>query len=281
MSGSKDPSCCVEARQSRRIQALSYSLLFLYQTWKSSEEQKKKGQKARSTRLSDSKNITYLIHHCQHTSCHQATQSKERVTEMSSSSSSEAGPSRRTRSAPPCDIDTTRVWLGSTDVANGSGDGEGASQAAASISVVPATTLSFFPTPALDHAFGGIAAGAVATICMNPLDLIKTKYQVDTSRPRPLSFRQRAAAAPLYSQVSSLASGSSAAAPQEADAKGKGRAVEAASSRGSSATGALRQAAPVRHGWRYYALGGKVGNDMVGALSEIVKADGWKGLYRG
>ncbi|TKY88240.1 hypothetical protein EX895_002950 [Sporisorium graminicola] len=200
---------------------------------------------------------------------------------MSSSSSSEAGPSRRTRSAPPSDIDTTRVWLGSTDVANGSGDGEGASQAAASTSVVPATTPSFFPTPALDHAFGGIAAGAVATICMNPLDLIKTKYQVDTSRPRPLSFRQRAAAAPLYSQVSSLASGSSAAAPQEADVKGKGRAVEAASSRGSSATGALRQAAPVRHGWRYYALGGKVGNDMVGALSEIVKADGWKGLYRG
>ncbi|MCO5565546.1 hypothetical protein L7F22_019220 [Adiantum nelumboides] len=39
----------------------------------------------------------------------------------------------------------------------------------------------YFPTPALDHAFSGIMAGAVATICMNPLDLIKVQFQVDTS----------------------------------------------------------------------------------------------------
>ncbi|KAI3483543.1 hypothetical protein L1887_53582 [Cichorium endivia] len=42
----------------------------------------------------------------------------------------------------------------------------------------------------------------------------------------------------------------------------------------------MARAAP-RRGWRYYALGGQVGNDMIGALNDIVKADGWKGLYRG
>ncbi|CDW98483.1 hypothetical protein [Sporisorium scitamineum] len=194
---------------------------------------------------------------------------------MSVSTSAEAGPSRTTRPLPPSEVDSARVKVGSTDVANGSGDGQGASQAAASTSAIPVTTPSFFPTPALDHAFGGIAAGAAATICMNPLDLIKTKYQVDTSRPRPLSFRQRSAT-PLYSQASSLASDSSS----QADIKGKGRAVDSASSRPTSTT-TVRQAAPVRHGWRYYALGGKLGNDMVGALNDIVKADGWKGLYRG
>ncbi|EST08388.1 Mitochondrial substrate/solute carrier [Kalmanozyma brasiliensis GHG001] len=188
----------------------------------------------------------------------------------SSAASAEAGPSR-SRPFSSLEVDRTRVKLGSTDVANGSGDGEGASQAAASSSAVPATTPSFFPTPALDHAFGGIAAGAVATICMNPLDLIKTKYQVDTSRPRPISFRQRNGAS-IYSQAASLADSS-------ADLKGKGRAIDAAAT-GKSARGTLRQAAP-RHSWRYYALGGRIGNDMMGALNDIVKADGWKGLYRG
>lgn len=42
-------------------------------------------------------------------------------------------------------------------------------------------TPHYLPTPALDHAFSGIMAGAVATICMNPLDLIKVQFQVDTS----------------------------------------------------------------------------------------------------
>lgn len=194
----------------------------------------------------------------------------------SNHSSAGAGPSR-TRPTSSLDVDSTRVKVGSTDVANGSGDGEGASQAAASTSAVPATTLSFFPTPALDHAFGGIAAGAVATICMNPLDLIKTKYQVDTSRPRPISFRQRSSA-PIYSQAASLASNNTS---NPADVKGKGRAIDTASARNSSATGTLRSAAQPRHGWRYYALGGRIGNDMIAALNDIVKADGWKGLYRG
>ncbi|CAO1638979.1 unnamed protein product [Sympodiomycopsis kandeliae] len=47
--------------------------------------------------------------------------------------------------------------------------------------VASATPRSFFPTPALDHAFAGITAGAVATVCMNPLDLIKTQFQVNTN----------------------------------------------------------------------------------------------------
>lgn len=76
---------------------------------------------------------------------------------------------------------------------------------------------------------------------MNPLDLIKTKFQVDTARPRPVSFRT-----------------------SSANVKGKGRAVD----------GVIR-------GWRYYALGGKVGHDMTTALQDIVRNDGWKGLYRG
>ncbi len=180
---------------------------------------------------------------------------------MSNTVSAEAGPSRPRSSLN--EVDSTRVKLGGSDVANGNSDGEGASQAAASSSSAPNTTPSFFPTPALDHAFGGIAAGAVATVCMNPLDLIKTKYQVDTSRPRPISFGKRSGtAAPIYAQAASLAA---------ADVKGKGRAVDVN----------LRSAAPPRHGWKYYALGGRIGNDMIGSLNDIVKADGWKGLYRG
>lgn len=162
---------------------------------------------------------------------------------MSTTESAEAGPSRSI-AARTFDSDSSRAEQGGSDVAKGSGDGEGPSQVVASTSAIPATTLSFFPTPALDHAFGGITAGAVATVCMNPLDLIKTKFQVDTS-PRPLTFRQ-------------------------ADIKGKGRAVDVPPARSS----AIR-------GWRYYALGGRIGNDMIGALNDIVKADGWKGLYRG
>lgn len=183
---------------------------------------------------------------------------------MSNTKNAEAGPSRSNLTA-SFGADITQTRAGSTDVANSAGDGEGASQAVASTSAVLNSTLSFFPTPALDHAFGGIAAGAVATICMNPLDLIKTKYQVDTSKPRPLSFRQRAAA---------LAS--DAASTSIADIKGKARAVDVA----SSTAGTLRNT-PARHGWKYYAMGGRIGNDMIGALSDIVKDDGWKGLYRG
>ncbi|KAI0786496.1 mitochondrial carrier domain-containing protein [Abortiporus biennis] len=42
---------------------------------------------------------------------------------------------------------------------------------------------SFFPTPAIDHAFAGIGAGIVAVLCMHPLDLLKVKYQVATKSP--------------------------------------------------------------------------------------------------
>ncbi|GAC95336.1 hypothetical protein PHSY_002911 [Pseudozyma hubeiensis SY62] len=192
---------------------------------------------------------------------------------MASSSLAEAGPSRA-RPPSPLDTESARIKQSTTDVANGNGVGEGASEATASISEVPTTTLSFFPTPALDHAFGGIAAGAVATVCMNPLDLIKTKYQVDTSRPRPLAFRQRTAT-PIYSQAASLTPAGNSA--STVDLKGKARAIDTP----ASGNGALRNAAPVRHGWRYYALGGRIGNDMVGALNDIVRTDGWKGLYRG
>jgi hypothetical protein len=65
---------------------------------------------------------------------------------------------------------------------------------------------SFFPTHALvrttkspkqqhaaclisfrwqDHAFAGIGAGTVAVLCMNPLDLLKVKFQVSTSVRAP------------------------------------------------------------------------------------------------
>jgi hypothetical protein len=34
-----------------------------------------------------------------------------------------------------------------------------------------------------DHAFAGIGAGTVAVLCMNPLDLLKVKFQVSTRGP--------------------------------------------------------------------------------------------------
>jgi solute carrier family 25 folate transporter 32 len=48
----------------------------------------------------------------------------------------------------------------------------------------PRQTPSYFKTPALDHAAAGIGAGSVATLCMNPLDLVKVKFQVAT-QPTP------------------------------------------------------------------------------------------------
>ncbi|KAF7301296.1 hypothetical protein MIND_00694600 [Mycena indigotica] len=41
----------------------------------------------------------------------------------------------------------------------------------------------FFRNPAYDHAVAGIGAGTVAVLCMNPLDLLKVKYQVATTNP--------------------------------------------------------------------------------------------------
>ncbi|KAI3617499.1 hypothetical protein CBS9595_003408 [Malassezia furfur] len=43
----------------------------------------------------------------------------------------------------------------------------------------PESARSYLPTPALDHAFAGMAAGTIATLCMNPLDLVKTRFQVN------------------------------------------------------------------------------------------------------
>ncbi|KAJ6567377.1 mitochondrial carrier domain-containing protein [Mycena vulgaris] len=42
---------------------------------------------------------------------------------------------------------------------------------------------SFFTTAAYDHAVAGIGAGTVAVLCMNPLDLLKVKFQVATTNP--------------------------------------------------------------------------------------------------
>ncbi|KAJ7283290.1 mitochondrial carrier domain-containing protein [Mycena rebaudengoi] len=42
---------------------------------------------------------------------------------------------------------------------------------------------SFFATAAIDHAVAGIGAGTVAVLCMNPLDLLKVKFQVATTNP--------------------------------------------------------------------------------------------------
>jgi len=47
----------------------------------------------------------------------------------------------------------------------------------------PYSHPSFFPTHAIDHAFAGIGAGTVAVLCMNPLDLLKVKFQVSTRGP--------------------------------------------------------------------------------------------------
>jgi len=43
---------------------------------------------------------------------------------------------------------------------------------------------SLLPTSALDNAAAGLGAGIVAVLCMNPLDLLKVKYQVSTTNPR-------------------------------------------------------------------------------------------------
>lgn len=49
---------------------------------------------------------------------------------------------------------------------------------------------SFFPTSALDHAAAGLGAGIVAVLCMQPLDLLKVKFQVSTENPRGGAGRQ-------------------------------------------------------------------------------------------
>lgn len=104
-----------------------------------------------------------------------------------------------------------------------------------------------FPTPALDHAFSGIVAGTVATVCMNPLDLIKVQFQVDTS-----TRRRRAAEEHGASRSSS--GGQSGSTPGS-----------------SSRFGAMARK----------ATGADVLRDMSDALRTIVRRDGYVGLYRG
>lgn len=50
-------------------------------------------------------------------------------------------------------------------------------------SKIPRQPASFFPTTAIDHAVAGLGAGVVTTLCMNPLDLVKIKFQVNTGKP--------------------------------------------------------------------------------------------------
>src|SRR5713226_5195474 len=47
------------------------------------------------------------------------------------------------------------------------------------ISIPPLPYLIIY-YPEKDHAFAGIGAGIVAVFCMNPLDLLKVKFQVST-----------------------------------------------------------------------------------------------------
>ncbi|EAU82456.1 mitochondrial FAD carrier protein [Coprinopsis cinerea okayama7 len=42
---------------------------------------------------------------------------------------------------------------------------------------------SFFSSTAVDHAVAGLSAGVVTTLVMNPLDLLKIKFQVNTGKP--------------------------------------------------------------------------------------------------
>lgn len=47
---------------------------------------------------------------------------------------------------------------------------------------IPRQPASFFPSTAIDHAVAGLGAGVVTTLCMNPLDLLKIKFQVNTKQ---------------------------------------------------------------------------------------------------
>jgi hypothetical protein len=124
-------------------------------------------------------------------------------------------------------------------------------------------TPSFFATPSLvsfspvseasllhklpvshrqDHAFAGLGAGTVAVLCMHPLDLLKVKFQVDTT-PFPSYSRSLS---PFSSFMASPAAttGTAVPPPQTIQRLGVGRKI-------------------------YYAL------------RDIKAQDGWRGLYRG
>ncbi|KAI9184649.1 mitochondrial FAD carrier protein flx1 [Blastocladiella emersonii ATCC 22665] len=51
--------------------------------------------------------------------------------------------------------------------------------------VGPARKPSFFPSAATDQAVAGFLGGAASTVALHPLDLVKTRFQADTSATRP------------------------------------------------------------------------------------------------
>jgi solute carrier family 25 folate transporter 32 len=50
-------------------------------------------------------------------------------------------------------------------------------------SMTSSSRLSYFGSPALDHAVAGIGAGTATVLCVHPLDLLKVKFQVATAPP--------------------------------------------------------------------------------------------------
>ncbi|KAK0542641.1 mitochondrial FAD carrier protein flx1 [Tilletia horrida] len=82
----------------------------------------------------------------------------------------------------------TREWEGAAPSSSEEEEHKSHEQTPLKPTKSSANTPSFFPSQAYDHAAAGIAAGVIATMCMNPLDLIKTKFQVDTRQPKPLKL---------------------------------------------------------------------------------------------
>ena len=93
---------------------------------------------------------------------------------------------------------------------------------------------SFFPSPALDHAFAGIMSGVISTVFLNPLDLLKTRFQVSTTG----FSRDPSTRSPFYQYM-------------------------------------------YRSPLRLALIGGTPGLNIADALRDIVRHDGWRGLYRG
>lgn len=115
---------------------------------------------------------------------------------------------------------------------------------------------AFFGNVAYDQAVAGMGAGIVATVAMNPLDLIKVKFQVDTSPVRPL-FRSTPLAASGSASIPTSASASASASPPAA------------------------MSARIRSGAAHVLTGGRIGRDMGRSLRTIVREQGASGLYRG
>lgn len=50
------------------------------------------------------------------------------------------------------------------------------------------------PLEPYEEMLAGIGAGAISTLCMHPLDLLKVQYQVETTKPAAILSRLRAIA---------------------------------------------------------------------------------------